>query len=76
MTFAEAMAAVARGETVRRAGWGPRRGIRIMREPWNGEQERLLLFDLFGSEDVTPFPYSLTGEDARTDDWETGVMRK
>lgn len=70
MTFPEAMAAVLAGAAVRRDEWGKRRAVKLMVEPWNGETERLLLFDLSGKGDVPPFPYSMTGADVRGDDWQ------
>ena len=69
MTFPEAMSALAAGASVRRAEWGPRRAVRLMVEPWNGERERVLFFDLKG--EVVPFPYSMTGADVTGKDWET-----
>lgn len=69
MTFAEAMAALARGDAVRRDAWGPRRAIRVMPRPWWPEDDALLLFDRTGRGDVPPFPYLMTGDDVRADDW-------
>lgn len=73
MNFGEAMTEVMHGGSVRRAGWGARRAIRLMVEPWNGERERVLIFDRTKKGDVPPFPFSPSGEDVRTDDWETVI---
>lgn len=70
MTFAEAMAEIAKGSAVRRAAWGPRRAIRVMPQPWWRDEDALLLFDRTGDKRVIPFPYCMTGEDVRGDDWE------
>lgn len=67
MTFPEAMAEILAGNAVRSAEWNARRAIKLMVEPWNGERERILFFDLKG--EVTPFPYSPTGADVRSDQW-------
>ena len=68
MTFPEAMAEILAGNTVRADHWGPRRAIRLTLEPWNGERERVLFCDLKG--EVPPFPYSPTGDDVRSDQWQ------
>jgi hypothetical protein len=64
------MQAVIDGLSVRRAAWNPRRMVRLVTTPWNGETESLLVMDILKKGDVPPFPFNPKGEDVRGQDWE------
>lgn len=43
--------------------------VKLAVEPWNGEQEALLLMDRQKKGDVPPYPYCPLGGDVRANEW-------